>query len=106
MDLSPIPFKSTRSPGVSIHSYHRDEATGNAAVMIKMEPGCSYPQHRHRGTEELLILQGGYRDEHGEYREGQYVRYEDGSDHHPVALENGPPCVFFAVSAEGIDLLD
>ena len=49
------------------------------------------------------MLQGGYRDEHGEYRAGEFVRYEDGSSHHPVALEDGPDCIFFAVSAEGID---
>ena len=104
MDLSRIPFESTRYPGIWIHFYHRDEATRNAAVMIKMEPGCGYPRHRHKGSEELLVLQGGFRDEHGEYREGEYVRYEDGSSHHPVALDDGPDCVFFAVTAEGIDL--
>lgn len=106
MDLSSIPFKSTSYDGVSIHFFHSDRTTGNAAVMIKMAPGCSYPRHRHRGTEELLILQGGYRDERGEHRAGEYVRYEDGSEHHPVALEGGPDCVFFAISAEGIDLFD
>ena len=71
MDLSRIPFDRTRYAGIWIHFFHRDETTGNAAVMIKMEPGCGYPRHRHKGSEELLILQGGYRDEHGEYREGE-----------------------------------
>ena len=56
-------------------------------------------------VEELLILQGGYRDEHGEYGEGDYVRYEDGSSHHPVAREDGPDCIFFAVTAGGIDFV-
>jgi len=45
--------------------------------MIKMEPGCSYPRHKHRGSEELLILRGGYRDEAGEHRAGEYVRWRD-----------------------------
>ena len=103
MDLAAIPFKETRYPGVWIHFYRSDPETRNAAVMIKMAPGASYPRHVHRGPEELLILQGGYRDEHGEYRAGEYVRYEDGSRHHPVALEEGEDCVFFAISAEGID---
>jgi putative transcriptional regulator len=101
MDLRTVPFKATRYPGVSIHFYHSDRASGHAAVMIRMQPGSSYPAHRHRGVEELLILQGGYRDERGEHRAGDYVRYEDGSVHHPVALP-GDPCVFFAVTAEGI----
>ena len=106
MNLDDVPFRPTRYPGVSIHFYHRDEATRNAAVMIRMEPGCSYPAHRHRGVEELLVLQGGYRDERGEHRVGEYVRYEDGTVHHPVALEGGEACVFFAVSGEGIDVLE
>jgi anti-sigma factor ChrR (cupin superfamily) len=106
MDLDHIPFKPTRYPGVAIHFFHRDEASGHAAVMIRMEPGCSYPRHRHKGPEELFILRGGYRDDRGEHRAGEYVRYEDGTTHHPVALEGEEACVFFAVSAEGIDLLD
>jgi putative transcriptional regulator len=104
MDLDAVPFRATRYPGVWIHFFHRDEATRHAAVMIKMEPGCSYPAHRHRGPEELLILAGGYRDERGEHRAGDFVRYEDRTVHHPVALD-GEPCVFFAISAEGIDFV-
>jgi anti-sigma factor ChrR (cupin superfamily) len=105
MDLSRIPFKETSYEGVWIHFLHSDRGTGHAAVLIKMAPGCSYPKHRHKGAEELFILQGGYRDELGEYRAGEYVRYEDGSAHHPVALEDeSEDCVFFAISQEGIDL--
>lgn len=104
MDLDRVSFRPTSHAGIEIHFYHRDELTGHAAVMIRMAPGASYPSHRHRGAEELLILQGGFEDEHGTYREGQYVRFEDGSSHHPRALEDGPPCVFFAISQEGIEL--
>ena len=103
IDLDAVPFRATRYPGVAIHFCYSDRATGHAAVLIRMAPGCSYPAHRHRGVEELLVLRGGYRDERGEHRAGQYVRYEDGSRHHPVALPGGD-CVFFAISAEGIEL--
>ena len=61
MDLSRIPFKETRHAGVQIHFLHSDAETGQATVLIKMAPGCSYPRHRHKGAEELFILQGGYR---------------------------------------------
>ena len=105
LDLDSIQFRETSHAGVSIHFYYRDRKSGRAAVMIKMEPGSSYPRHRHNGPEELLILQGGFRDEEGEYRAGQFCRFEDGSVHHPIALEDGPACVFFAISSEGIDLL-
>ena len=105
MDLASIPFRATSHTGISIHVYYRDHATGHTAVMIKMEPGASYPQHRHRGAEELLVLQGGFRDGQGTYRAGEFARFEDGSVHHPIALEDGPPCIIFAIAQEGIDLL-
>lgn len=88
---------------MSIHFYHSDRDSGHAAVMIRMEPGCSYPRHRHSGPEELLVLQGGYRDDRGEHRAGDFVRYETGTSHHPVALD-GEACVFFAIAHEGIEL--
>lgn len=106
LDLDTIPFKETSHPGVSIHFYYADPETRHGAVMIKMEPGSSYPRHRHNGPEELLILQGGFRDEHGEYRAGEFCRFEPGSIHHPVALEDGPPCIMFAIASEGIDLFE
>lgn len=105
LDLDTIPFQETNHPGVSIHFYHRDRESGHTAVMIKMAPGSSYPKHQHLGPEELLILRGGFRDEHGVYRAGEFCRFEDGTTHHPIALDEGD-CVFFAIASEGIDLFD
>ncbi len=106
MDLSTIPLRATRYPGVSIHFFHQDSTTGHAAVLIRMEPGASYPRHRHRGPEELFLVSGGFRDEHGVHRAPGYARFEDGTSHSPVALEGPEPCVFFAIAAEGIELFD
>ena len=106
IDLAAIPFRQTRYPGVSIHFYYSDRQSGHAAVMIRMEPGASYPSHRHRGAEEVLILSGGFRDQNGSYRAGEFARFEDGSHHHPVALDEGEPCVFFAIAQEGIELFE
>jgi putative transcriptional regulator len=105
MDLQAIPWRTTRHPGVRIHFYAVDERTRRAVVLIAMEPGCGYPRHRHRGPEEVLVLQGGYRDARGEHREGDYVRYEDGTEHEPVALPGAATCVLFAIAHEGIALL-
>lgn len=107
MDLTAIPWQSTRHPGVAVHFYASDRATGRALVLIRMAPGCGYPRHRHRGEEHLLVVQGGYRDDAGEHHAGRFVRYPDGSEHAPVALD-GPgaaPCVLLALAHEGIKLL-
>jgi anti-sigma factor ChrR (cupin superfamily) len=107
MDLAAIPWRVTRHPGIGIHFYAVDRASGRALVLIAMQPGHGYPRHRHRGPEEVLVLQGGYRDEIGDHGAGQFVSYADGSAHSPVAID-GPaavPCVLLALAHEGISLL-
>jgi anti-sigma factor ChrR (cupin superfamily) len=104
MDLSAIPFRQTRHEGVRIHFYASDEQSGRVVALIAMAPGCGYPRHRHRGGEEVLVLQGGYADERGEHLAGANVRYQDGSAHAPKALP-GETCVLLAVAHEGIELL-
>lgn len=106
LDLDAIPFQPTRYPGVQIHFYDSDRATGRAAVMIRMAPGCSYPRHRHSGPEELLVLQGGFRDDSGCWRAGEFARFEAGSVHRPEALDEGADCIFFAIAHEGIELFE
>lgn len=105
MDYEAIPWRTTRYDGVRVHFYASDKATGRVVALIGMQPGRGYPAHRHKGPEEVLVLQGGYRDEAGEHRQGQFVRYEDGTAHAPVALASGPECILFAVAHEGIALL-
>ena len=104
IDLQAIPFRETSYPGVAIHFFDSDRETGRAAVMIRMEPGCSYPAHRHTGPEELLVLQGGFQDGKGTWRAGEFARFEAGSAHHPVALDGDEACIFFAIAHEGIEL--
>ena len=106
MDLAAIPFAETRHRGVAIHFLHSDGASGRAVVLIRMDPGCGYPRHTHRGFEEVFVLSGGYRDELGIWNAGAFVRYEDGTTHAPVALPGTEPCVLYATSERGIDLLD
>lgn len=106
LDLTRIHWRATRHRGIHLHVLRRDEATGDATVLIRMEPGCSYPAHRHRGVEEVFILQGGYRDPRGEHRAGDYVLNEAGSAHRPVALEDtAEDCVMLAFAHGGIELI-
>ena len=105
LDLDAIPWRQTRYDGVRVHFYSSDRQTGRVVALIAMAPGCGYPRHRHRGSEEVLVLAGGYRDELGEYQQGQFVSYPDGSAHSPRALDGELSCVLLAVAHEGIELL-
>ena len=107
LDLTRIPWRATRHEGIYLHLLRRDEATGDATVLIRMLPGCSYPAHRHNGAEEVFVLQGGYRDARGEHRAGDYVVNDAGSAHHPIALEDpAEDCIMLAFAHAGIELLN
>jgi anti-sigma factor ChrR (cupin superfamily) len=107
-------WRRTRSVGVTWLSLHsaREEGddSGDGTVLIRMDPGSSYPAHRHVGVEQVLVLRGGYRDEWGEHRAGAYLRYPAGSEHHPVALgdaglsidDSNPECLLYVVSRGGV----
>ncbi|MDA1264201.1 MAG: cupin domain-containing protein [Planctomycetota bacterium] len=104
-----VTWRETSSPGVSwcLLATEAGAAGGAAAggtVLIRMDPGCGYPAHRHLGVEEVLVLAGGYRDAEGEYRAGDYLRYPPGSVHAPVAIGD-VPCLLFATARDGIEVL-
>ncbi len=103
-DFNSIDWQSTRHEGIFLNVLRRDEENGDATVLIRMQPGCGYPAHRHVGLEEVFILQGGYRDSIGEHRAGEYSLNEAGSAHAPIALD-GEDCIMLAVAHGGIELL-
>jgi anti-sigma factor ChrR (cupin superfamily) len=86
--------------------------TQDAVALIRMDPACGYPEHRHVGIEDVFVLQGGYRDELGVHVAGSFVRYPAGSRHAPIALGDGdraaneenPSCVLFAIARGGVEL--
>jgi len=121
-DLDALPWQTTRAEGIAWIPLQLAEGTGPtdrggsrgaASVLIRMAPGRGYEPHRHVGTEDVLVLRGGYRDEFGTYAVGEHVHYRAGSEHAPVALgdsglpvgADNPPCVLFAVAPGGIELL-
>jgi len=119
-DVAGLPWRATRDAGVFwiplqlVEESSEGARRGGGTVLILMEPGCGYAAHRHVGWEHVLVLRGGYRDQQGEYRAGEFVHYPAGSQHAPVALgERGRPsgpdnpvCVLYASTPLGIELLE
>ncbi len=111
LDLEALPWRPTRFHGV--RWLRLAEVGGDQAVLIQMDPGSSYPPHRHRGIEEVLVLQGGYRDELGLHQAGAYLRYDAESVHTPVAVGDSeapvgpenPACLLFASARGGVENL-
>jgi anti-sigma factor ChrR (cupin superfamily) len=101
-DLEAIAWKRTRHQGIALFFYAPATPTTDGVVLIRMEPGCHYPAHKHVGIEDVLVLQGQFTDERGTHRAGEFVRYEAGSVHKPEVPEGSGVCVLFAIAREGI----
>jgi anti-sigma factor ChrR (cupin superfamily) len=71
-------------PGVERIPLDRDGAEiARATSIVRYAPGSRFAAHEHGRGEELLILDGEFRDEHGVYPAGPYVRNPWGSRHAP-----------------------
>ena len=62
--------------------------------LIKMDPGISVPLHSHNGKEYILVIDGSFCDEYGEYKKGDLQINDHKIKHHPSANEkNGCVCL-------------
>ncbi len=76
---------------------------GGKAKIYRIAPGTAVPIHSHTGAEVTLVLAGGFTDETGSYGPGDIAIQEAGSEHQPVADDDGE-CVVFAVNEGDIKL--
>jgi anti-sigma factor ChrR (cupin superfamily) len=63
-----------------------------ATSIVRYAPGSLFPRHGHPGGEEILVLDGVFQDESGDYPAGSYMRNPPGSGHTPGSA---PGCVIF-----------
>ena len=63
-----------------LHTHARERVS-----MLRWGPGVGYPTHRHAGGEEVFVLAGELRDEHGTYPAGTWIRNPVGSEHAPFS---------------------
>lgn len=77
-------------PGVERLALHRH---GDEEVMLlRLAPGGAVGHHDHPRGEEVLVLRGTLRDEHGTYPTGTWLRNPPGSAHAPYS-EDG--CIVY-----------
>ena len=58
-------------------------------MLMRLEPDLQVQLHSHLGGEEILVLDGDFADEHGEYSKGSWLRSPPGSSHSPKIGPNG-----------------
>jgi anti-sigma factor ChrR (cupin superfamily) len=88
-----LPWRASPQAGVERRMLER--IGGEVAVatsIVRYAPGSRFDAHTHELGEEFLVLEGTFRDEHGSYPTGTYVRNPPGSNHRPFSDEG---CVIF-----------
>ena len=83
------------SPEAGVHRRLLDrcgDEVARATSIVRYEPGARFPEHRHDFGEEILVLEGTFSDETGDYLAGTYMMNPPGSSHAPFS-ETG--CVLF-----------
>lgn len=64
------------------------EESGHTTSFVVFSPGSSFPRHVHTMGEEIMVLEGVFSDESGDYPAGTYLRNPPGSAHSPFT-KNG-----------------
>ena len=81
MDWVPSPM-----PGVWRKPLAREEAeSGHTTSVVRFDPESYFSRHAHPHGEEILVLDGTFSDEHGDYGPGTYFRNPPGSAHTPFS---------------------
>jgi len=81
------------SSGVWRKPLAREEAErGHTTSIVRFDPGSYFSRHEHPLGEEILVLEGIFSDEHGDYGPGTYLRNPPGTGHSPFSKDG---CVLF-----------
>jgi len=78
----------TPSPMAGVERRLLDRRGGEVAratSIVRYAPGSRFERHVHAGGEEILVLEGTFSDEHGDYAAGSYLRNPAGSSHAPFS---------------------
>jgi anti-sigma factor ChrR (cupin superfamily) len=89
MDWSPSPSGSVWRKRV--HRVGPTEA-GQVTSVVRYDPNSRFHAHDHPGGEEILVLDGVFSDEHGDWPAGTFLLNPEGFRHAPFSTDG---CVLF-----------
>ncbi len=93
INASQLAWVGALAPRVWHKQFERElPGRGRSTSLVRCQTNAFFEKHTHPMGEEVLVLDGVYADEHGEYPAGTYLRYPPGSAHKPYS-ETG--CILF-----------
>lgn len=87
IDTQQAPWHPGLVPGLRVMPLH--EHDGVSSALVQWAPHTRFNAHMHVGGEEILVLEGLFRDEHGAYPAGTWLRNPRGSRHQPYTGAEG-----------------
>jgi len=83
-----LPWLASGQKGIWRKPLAREEAEhGHATSIVRYDAGASYAAHGHPLGEEILVLEGTFSDENGDYPAGRYFRNPEGYRHAPFSKD-------------------
>ena len=86
----------TASPGGEVlrKRLHRvgPAESGQVTSIVRYQAGSTFPKHGHPEGEEILVLDGVFSDEHGDWPAGTYLLNPEGFEHQPFSRDG---CLLF-----------
>ena len=83
LDTKAAEFLEGSAPGLTVLPLHSFE--GESCALVRWAPQTKFNPHRHLGGEEILVLEGTFSDENGDYPAGTWLRSPHMSMHHPFS---------------------
>jgi anti-sigma factor ChrR (cupin superfamily) len=71
--------------GLTVLPLH--QVPSESVALVRWAPGTQFTRHRHWGGEEVLVLEGTFQDELGDYPKGTWMRSPHMSSHQPYSTE-------------------
>ena len=95
----PAAWDEGLAPGVKVMTVQAGAAReGFMTALVYLDPGATFPEHGHGAQEEVLVLEGGYRDSSGvEIWRGELDVRHPGNVHSFTAFADAP-CLCASVS--------
>jgi len=103
-EWQPLIEKGIHYEGISVISLHFDEEKQRSTtILLKFEPGATYPYHNHPAGEEIYVLSGEAILEHATLLQGDYL-YTPPNYKHAVTTTTG--CTMLFVIPEEVEILN
>jgi len=97
------PLPEPDAAGVFVKVLRFDRETRRApTILLKFEPGATYPAHNHPGGEEIFVLEGDIKLGKDHLRAGDYL-YTPPEGKHAVWSENG--CIVLVSVPQAVEIL-